>query len=129
MTPKKIALIVVVVVVVAVLALFYIQNADTRVNVIFKLTPGLAWDLGGGGVALPVLLFSTFLGGFAVAALGFGGTMMARSRRARSLERQVASLEDELAFHRNSPPAAPPSRAYSEPAVKTDPDGSFDDLI
>lgn len=129
MTPKKIALIVAVVVVVSVLALFYFQNSVTRVNVIFKLTPGLAWDLGSEGVPLPWLLFGTFGGGFAVAALGFGGRMMASSRRVGSLDRQVASLEDELAFHRNSPP--PPSRKHREPAVEVSKpvDGSFDDLI
>ncbi len=128
MTPKRIALIVVLVLVVGTGYLFYAQNAATRVNVIFNLGPIGAWDLGADGVALPILLAITFGIGAGLVATVMGGLMARSGRRARSAQRQVDSLQDELDFLRSD---VKRGRPYSAPAVEppVKPDSSFDDLI
>lgn len=129
MTPKRIAAGVVVLLVVGVGTLFYLQNVGTRVNVIFKLPGGLAWDLGGGGMALPVLLAITFGLGAGIVASVMGALMGRNARRARAAQRQVDSLQDELDFLRSD---VNRSKAYTKPSSDEPPikaDGTFDDLI
>jgi len=129
MTPKRIALLVVVALLVGVLALFYVQNAGTRVNVIFKLPGGLAWDLGSAGMALPVLLAITFGLGAGIVASVMGALMGRSARRARTAQRQVDSLQDELDFLRSD---ANRGKSFSKPSTAEPPvssDGTFDDLI
>jgi hypothetical protein len=124
MTPKRIVLIVVVLLVVALLYLFYAQNSATHVNVIFKLPFGLAWDLGPEGMSLPILLVITFLIGMLVSGAVLGGLVMRGNRRARGLDRQVASLQDEVEFSKRN--SARKDRPFPSPAKSSPPD---DDLI
>jgi len=103
------------------LGLFWIQNADTHVNLIFKITPELAWDLGPAGMSLPALLVLTFILGQFIAALIVGGLVFKGTRRVKTLERQVAALQDEIEFSRKTDAATVRDKA---PAV--DP---IDDLL
>jgi ABC-type Fe3+ transport system permease subunit len=128
MTPKRITLLIIAALLVGAFALFYLQNAGTRVNLIYKLPGGLAWDLGPDGVALPILLSITFgLGAGIVGSVM--GTLMGRSaRRARLAQREVDSLQDELDFLRSDANRSQGrSRVADEPPMAAD--SSFDDLI
>ncbi len=95
MKAKRIILIVVVVLLVALVLLFYVQNAETKVNLIFKLPFGLAWTLKS-PVALPMLLLITFLAGMLVSGGILGGLVLSARRKARELERRTSSLQGEL---------------------------------
>jgi len=99
--------------------LFYLQNSDTYVDVVFKLSPELAWHLGPSGIALPLLLMITFLIGMLVCAIPAAFLVARSGRRLRGLTRQVDSLQDEIDFARTSKPKSPATAAA----------GDFDDLI
>ena len=123
MNAKRIILIVVLLLVVGLIYLFYAQNQATQVNVIFKLPFGFAWDLGPEGVALPILLLSTFLAGMIVSGLILGGLVLRANRKARSLERHSSSLKDELDIGRGRTSSG--SRPFpGQPPIDDD-----DDLI
>jgi hypothetical protein len=99
--------------------LFYLQNADTYVDVVFKLSPQLAWHLGPQGIALPLLLILTFLVGMLCCAIPAAFLVARSGRRLRGLSRQVDSLQDEIDFARSSQPKSPSTAAA----------GDFDDII
>lgn len=101
MKAKRIVLIVVLLLVVGLVLLFYVQNAETKVNLIFKLPFGLAWTLKS-AVALPMLLLIAFLAGLLVSGGILGGLLMGANKRARSLERQSSSMKDELSIGRGT---------------------------
>ncbi len=113
MTPKRIALIVVAVIVVVILVLFFVQNSATNVNVIFKLTPGLAWDLGPEGISLPLLLTIDFLVGMLVTSLVLGAVVVRANRQGRTMQRQITALQDEIEFSRRN--ESKPSRSFARP--------------
>lgn len=99
--------------------LFYLQNADTQVDVVFKLTPELAWHLGSQGISLPLLLMITFLVGMLVCAIPAAFLVSRSGARLRGVQRRVDSLQDEIEFARSSAP--------KKPAVISP--GDFDDII
>jgi hypothetical protein len=123
MKAKRIILIVVLLLIAGLGYLFYAQNAATKVNLIFKLPFGLAWDLGPDGVMLPMVLLVTFLVGMVVSALVLGGLVLRANRRARGLERQSSSLKDELSFGGGR------TSSGSRPFPKSPPADDDDDLI
>ena len=124
MKPKQIILIVVLLLVAGLGYLFYAQNAATRVNLIFKLPFGLAWDLGPEGVMLPIVLLITFVVGMVVSGVILGGLVLRANKRARSLERQSSSLKDELSFGKGR------TSSGSRPFPSSSPvDDDDDDLI
>lgn len=100
--------------------LFYLQNADTHVDLVFKLSPEHAWHLGPSGAPLPLLLLATLLLGMLATALPASFLVSRSAARLRGLRKQVASLQDEIDFAKSSPaPKAP----------KVAPSGEFDDLL
>jgi len=99
--------------------LFYLQNADTQVDVIFKLSPNLAWHLGPQGIALPLLMILTFLIGMLVCALPAALLVSRSGARLRGLSRRVEALQDEVDYARKSKP-----KPSGSPAS-----GDFDDII
>lgn len=107
MTPKRIAILVLVLLLVGFVALFAWTNHATTVNVLFKLTPSMAWDLGPEGVSLPALLGIAFLVGAVLAGVIGSFALLDGSRRVKTLSRQVTALQDEIEFNkRTSPPTA-----------------------
>ena len=118
MTPKRIAILVFVLLVGGFIALFAWTNHATTVNVLFKLTPSMAWDLGPRGVSLPILLGITFLAGAVLAGIVGSFSLFDSSRRVKTLSRQVTALQDEIEFNKRSD--APASTA---------PSSDLDDLI
>ena len=80
------------------LSLFYVQNAGTRIDLIFRL-PGMSWYLAQATPA-PLLLAMSLVGGGLLSSLFLGPRLLAKSRRVRLLSRQVAALEDDLALAR-----------------------------
>ena len=125
MTPKRITTLVLILAVAGALGLFYMQNSATHVNVVFKLTPDLAWDLGPRGISLPVLLVIDFLLGIFISGLVFSGVLARGSRRARVLGRQVTALQDEIEFSRRT--NSRDTRPFSAPPAADE--GDFDDLL
>jgi len=99
--------------------LFYLQNADTHVDVVFKLSPEFAWHLGSQGISLPLLLILTFLIGMLVCAIPAALLVSRSGARLRGLQRRVDSLQDEVEFARSRPATKP----------KTPSSGDFDDII
>jgi hypothetical protein len=101
------------------LTLFYLQNADTQVDVIFKLSPEFAWHLGSRGMSLPLLLILTFLIGMLACALPASFLVSRSGARLRGLRKRVDALQAEVDFARSSP-----SKTSKSPAS-----GDFDDII
>jgi hypothetical protein len=121
MTPKRIVILVLVLVLVGFAALFTWTNHATSVNVLFKLTPGLAWDLGPDGISLPLLLGISFLAGAVLAGIVGSFSLFDSSRRVRTLSRQVTALQDEIEFNKRTD--------SPKPAAVTPPSNDLDDLI
>ena len=112
MTPKRIILLVLVLLLVGIVGLFAWTNHETTVNVLFKLTPSLAWDLGPNGVSLPALLGIAFLAGAVLAGSVGSFSMLDSSRRVKTLSRQVTALQDEIEFNkRGDSPARASTRS------------------
>ncbi len=133
MTPRRILLAVLVLLVTGVLALFYLQNVDTRVDVVFRL-PGVAWYLAQDS-PLPLLLGISLLSGLVLSGLYFGVASARKSRKIRALGREVSALEDDLALARLDQ-GGPTASASSEPAASGGDDSvsaeeatDFDELI
>jgi len=133
MTLSRIIKLIAVFVVLAPLGLFYVQNAGTRVDLVFRL-PGMSWYLVR-SAPVPLLLTVSLATGGLVSALWFGSKAVARGRAVRSLSRQVSALEDDLALARlDRSPKVDPGSVASEPADSSDgalKDGmaDFDELI
>jgi len=98
MTVSRIIKLIVAFLVLAPLALFYVQNAGTRVDLVFRL-PGMSWYLAR-SAPVPLLLVIFLAAGALVSALWFGSKAVARGRAVRALNRQVSALEDDLALAR-----------------------------
>ncbi len=137
MTPGRIVALVLVLVVAGLGFVNYAVNAETQVNLLFKVPLVGAWALGE-AMSLPILLAITFLVGFVAAGLGFGVKLAGSSRRLRNLRRQVAALQEELDYNRRTareaaPAAASPSPvSTSAPVISSPPpvaSSDFDDLI
>ena len=138
MTPRRIAALVVAILVGTPALLFWLQNRATRVNLVFKVTPNLAWDLGPGGISLPTLLAVAFLLGVLLTASWLGALVAIAGRRSRSLQRQVTALQDEIEFNRrNAARAAKPLSPASQTGSSSSDGGAnkpapapspFDDL-
>lgn len=101
------------------LSLFYLQNSETYVDLVFKISPDLAWHLGPSGISLPLLLILTFLLGMLACALPLAFLVSRSGSRVRGLRRQLDALEDEVEFSRSSS-----SSRSKGPAA-----GDFDDII
>jgi len=104
------------------LTLFYLQNSATYVDLIFKLSPDMAWHFGSSGISLPLLLIITFLLGMLICALPCSFMVSRSATRVRSLEHQLMSLRDEVEFSTTS------SRVDST-GPSPSPAGDFDDII
>ncbi len=136
MTPGRIVALVLLLVVLGLGWVNYAVNAETQVNLLFKVPLVGAWALAE-AISLPILLAITFLVGFVAAGAGFGVRLASSSRRLRNLRRQVAALQEELDYNRRtakeassspSPAAVSPAPVLSSPppvAASSD----FDDLI
>lgn len=136
MTPKRVSMLILILLLGGFGGLFAWTNHATRVNVLFKLTPSLAWDLGPEGITLPALLAIAFLAGAVLAGIVGSLSLFDGSRRIKMLTRQVTALQDEIEFNkRNAAPAtapsfgsptrsAPPAPAPAAPAT----DDDFDDF-
>ncbi len=122
MTPNRITILVLLLLLVGFCALFAWTNHGTTVNVLFKLTPSMAWDLGPSGISLPALLGIVFLAGAVLAGVVGSFSLFDASRRVKTLSRQVTALQDEIEFNRR--PSAP-APAASSPSPSSD----LDDLI
>ncbi len=114
MTPKRIAALVLLVLIGVPVGLLVWENMGTRVNVVFKLSSTMAWDLGPDGVPLPALLAISFLAGAVVAGVVATFSLLENGRRARTLARQVTALQDELEYNKRT--AAKPA-AVSAPST------------
>ena len=87
------------VVILAVGTLFYVQNAETVVDVVFRL-PGVgAWHLEN-GMPLPLLIFASAGAGILVSTLYLGTLLAVRGRSVRSLETRLEAAEEELTLAR-----------------------------
>ncbi len=139
MTLRRVLWILLALLVLGPLTLFWWQNSATRVNLLFSLGGGLAWDLGPQGLPLPLLLVAAVgIGGlFSASVLGLRG--LKKGRHNRSLERQVSVLQEELDFARRqmreaaaesgtSSSRSAPSGAGVDSRTEED-SRSFDDLI
>lgn len=132
MTPKRIAVLVLVVLIGVPVGLLVWENLGTRVNVVFKLSSNLAWDLGPDGVPLPVLLAISFLAGAVVAGVVATFSLLENGRRARTLSRQVEALQDELEYNKRNHVSAAATLPSTEPAPAAEaapPAHDLDDLI
>ncbi len=127
MTPKRIVILILVLLVVGVAGLFGWTNHATTVNVLFKLTPSLAWDLGPDGLSLPILLGIAFLAGAVLAGIVGSFSLFDSSRRVRTLSRQVTALQDEIEFNKRGDSSVAVS-SPTTPAASTV-SSDLDDLI
>lgn len=132
MTPGRIVALILLLLVAGLGFVNYTVNADTQVNVLFRVPLVGAWSLAE-AMSLPVLLAITFVVGLAASGLGLGVKLAGQSRRLRNLRRQVAALQEELDYNRRTakeagassltPVVAAPSPAADSAAA------DFDDLI
>ena len=133
MRPSRIIKLILVVVVLLPLGLFYVQNAGTRIDLVFRL-PGMSWYLAK-SAPVPLLLAVFLAAGALTSALWFGSKAVARGRAVRALNRQVAGLEDDLALARlDQRSSADAEVAHSNPSAgmaeaKAEEATDFDELI
>lgn len=138
-------------------ALLWFQNAETRVDLVFRLTADHGWYLAK-DQPLPAVVLGAFGAGALLLWLWFAMAGVAAAAQARTLKRQVQALQDELSFHKrggsvkapnevatvrmNAPPAAPQgpnpvasasTAASSAPGAAPAPappaPGDFDDIV
>jgi Flp pilus assembly protein CpaB len=100
MTPKRIVQLVLFLLVAGTAGLLGWQNHPTRVNMVFKVTPDYAWDLGQLGQPLVLLLGVAFGAGVLATLILMLGRLSKSSRDARTWRRKAEALEDELEFHK-----------------------------
>jgi hypothetical protein len=133
MRPSRIIKLILVAVVLLPLGLFYIQNAGTRVDLVFRL-PGMSWYLAK-SAPVPLLLGLFLAVGGLTSALWFGSKAVARGRAVSALNRQIAGLEDDLALARlDQRSRADAEVAHSNSSedvaeVKSEEATDFDELI
>jgi len=134
MTTRRIVGFVVLVLVAGMLAMFYLQNSATHVDVVFRL-PGLSWYLVQ-DYPLPLLLGLSLLLGAVLSGLYFGVASAGKSRRIRALGREISALEDDLALARldQGAPGADAGAPESAAPNGKDPESAeeptdFDELI
>lgn len=133
MTVSRIIKLILAAVVLVPLGLFYVQNAGTRVDLVFRL-PGMSWYLAK-SAPVPFLLALFLAAGSLISALWFGSKAVARGRAVRALNGQIAGLEDDLALARldqRSRAEAEVAHSHSsEDLAQSDPEEAtdFDELI
>ncbi len=110
--------------VLAPLGLFYVQNAGTRVELVFRF-PGMSWYLAR-SAPVPLLLAIFLAAGALAAALWFGSKAVARGRAVRALNRQVSALEDDLAIARLDRSSKAEVESADSELTET-PDGAVED--
>lgn len=117
MKPVTIVLGILALLVLSVIGLFGWQNLQTQVDLVLNLGPIGGWYI---AKAFPVVyLMAICLGsGFAIAFLWLGGKAMAAGRRAKSFERQVAALQDEIDWARRNTKSPAPAAKKATPAPK-----------
>lgn len=132
MTPGRIVALILLLLVAGLGFINYTVNADTQVNVLFKVPLVGAWSLAE-AMSLPVLLAITFVVGLAASGLGFGVKLAGQSRRLRNIRRQVAALQEELDYNRRTAKeagASSPTPVVAAPSPAADSAAAdFDDLI
>lgn len=94
--------------------LFWSQNRETVVDLVFRLPPVGGWYLAR-ATPVPVLLVAAFGIGALGSALLVSLRGMAAARRTRTLQRQVQALQDELDFHRRTANSPRPAQSPSGP--------------
>lgn len=109
MNARRVSWLVLVVLVVVPLALFYLQNSATEIDLVFRL-PGVSWYLAK-ATSAPLLLGIFLLTGGLLSGAFFGGGSLVKSREIRELSRRVSGLEDDLALARLDRESLPTERA------------------
>jgi len=126
--------------------LFWLQNAETRVDLVLRLTPSMGWYLAQ-NAPVPALIGVGLVAGFVLPVFFFSAMQLQKGRKIKVLKRQVTALQDELELARQAAErriaaaeaaaaaAAVPGEgaAVEEGEVADEPSptdtGNFDDLI
>jgi len=122
--------------------LFWLQNAETRVDLVLRLTPNMSWYLAQ-AAPVPALIGLGLLTGFVIPVLFFSVVQIQKGRQIKVLKRQVTALQDELELARQAAErriaaaeaaasqVEPSGDGEDPPADEPSPvdTGNFDDLI
>lgn len=95
-------------------ALLWVQNAETRVDLVWNLPPVGGWYLAK-AAPLPGLVLASFGIGVLLCWTWFAVAGMAAGVRNRTLQRQVGALQDELTFLKRGT-ARPATSSTSSPS-------------
>ncbi|HCP47527.1 MAG TPA: hypothetical protein DIU15_15910 [Deltaproteobacteria bacterium] len=126
--PKGTLLLVLVLLVGGPAVLFWFQNAETRVDLVLRLTPDMGWYLAQ-NAPVPALIGVGLAIGFVIPVFFFSVAQVQKGRQIKVLKRQVTALQDELGLARQAAErrAAAAEASVAKQDTSTESEGGGDD--